>query len=233
LRILQLHSNYIKYKPIQKEIDLAEEVKGEEERQIEEVVVLFTSIEEGDNETTAKQAIREVRDFLGKLKVNKILIYPYAHLSSNLAKPASALKVVKAMEKYAKENSIETFRAPFGWNKQFTISVKGHPLAEQSRVILPGEVRKGEKVSEALKAEEKMKSSWYILQPEGNMVHVEKFDFTGHENLEKFAKYEISKMRASQQMPPHVKLMRRLELVDYEPGSDPGNLRWYPKGRLV
>jgi len=28
-------------------------------------------------------------------------------------------------------------------------------------------------------------------------------------------------------------LMKRLELVDYEPGSDPGNLRWYPKGRLV
>jgi threonyl-tRNA synthetase len=30
-----------------------------------------------------------------------------------------------------------------------------------------------------------------------------------------------------------VELMRRLELVDYEPGSDPGNMRYYPKGRLV
>jgi threonyl-tRNA synthetase len=232
LRILQLHSNYIKYKPIQKEIDIAEEVK-KEEKQIEEVVVLFTAVEEGDNETAAKQAIKEVKDFLKKLKANRILIYPYAHLSSNLANPQVALKVIKAMEKYAKEKGIETFRAPFGWNKQFTISIKGHPLAEQSRVILPGKVRKEEKVSEALKAEEKMKSSWYILQPDGNLVPVEKFNFTKHENLEKFAKYEISKMRASQQMPPHIKLMKRLELVDYEPGSDPGNLRWYPKGRLV
>jgi len=232
LRILQLHSNYIKYKPIQKEIDIAEEVKKEEKR-IEEVVVLFTAVEEGDNETVAKQAIKEVKDFLKKLKANKILIYPYAHLSSNLANPQAALKVIKAMEKYAKEKGIETFRAPFGWNKQFTISIKGHPLAEQSRVILPGKVKKEEKVSEALKAEEKMKSSWYILQPDGNLVPVEKFDFTKHGNLEKFAKYEISKMRASQQMPPHIKLMKRLELVDYEPGSDPGNLRWYPKGRLV
>jgi len=232
LRILQLHSNYIKYKPIQKEIDIAEEVKKEEKR-IEEVVVLFTAVEEGDNETVAKQAIKEVKDFLKKLKANKILIYPYAHLSSNLANPQAALKVIKAMEKYAKEKGIETFRAPFGWNKQFTISIKGHPLAEQSRVILPGKVKKEEKVSEALKAEEKMKSSWYILQPDGNLVPVEKFDFTKHGNLEKFAKYEISKMRTSQQMPPHIKLMKRLELVDYEPGSDPGNLRWYPKGRLV
>src|SRR3989442_11691259 len=27
--------------------------------------------------------------------------------------------------------------------------------------------------------------------------------------------------------------MRELELADYEPGSDPGNLRYYPKGRLI
>ncbi len=232
LRILQLHSNYIEYKPIQKEIDLAEEVE-KEERRIEEVLVLFTAVEEGDNEAAAEQAVEEVQGFLEKLKVNKILIYPYAHLSSDLARPTIALKVIKTMEKYAKEKGIETFRAPFGWNKQFTLSIKGHPLAEQSRVILPSEAKKEEKVSEALKAEEKMKSSWYILQPNGKLVPVEKFDFAGHENLEKFAKYEISKMRASQQAPPHIKLMKKLELVDYEPGSDPGNLRWYPKGRLV
>jgi len=232
LRILQLHSNYIEYKPMQKEIDLAEEAE-KKERRIEEVVVLFTAVEEKDNETAAMQAIKEVQDFLKKLKVNKILIYPYAHLSSNLARPAVALKVIKAMEKYAKEKRIETFRAPFGWNKQFTISIKGHPLAEQSRAILPSEVKKEEPVSEALKAEEKMKSSWYILQPDAKMVPVEKFDFAGRENLEKFAKYEISKIRESKQMPPHIRLMRRLQLVDYEPSSDPGNLRWYPKGRLV
>ncbi|HEX9261290.1 MAG TPA: threonine--tRNA ligase, partial [Candidatus Bathyarchaeia archaeon] len=32
---------------------------------------------------------------------------------------------------------------------------------------------------------------------------------------------------------PHVPLMKRLEIADYEEGSDPGNLRWYPKGRLI
>ncbi len=232
MRILQLHSNYIQYKPVQKEIDVAEKAEKKETK-IEEIVVLFTAVEEGDNEVSAKRAIAEVRDFLAKLKVNKILIYPYAHLSSNLAKPAVALKVIKAMEKYAKKNDVETHRAPFGWNKQFTISVKGHPLAEQSRVILPSEAGKEEKVSEALKAEEKMESSWSILQPNGTLIPVEKFDFSRYQNLQKFAKYEIAKIRASQEMPPHIRLMKKLELVDYEPGSDPGNLRWYPKGRLV
>ena len=234
MRILQLHSNFIEYKPIQKEIALAEEA-GKKLVRLEEIVVLFTAVEEGDDKTVAQRAIDEVKEFLQKLKVNRIIIYPYAHLSSNLAKPAEALKIVKIMEAYAKEKKIETCRAPFGWNKQFSISIKGHPLAEQSRVYVAAEKKekKGEPVSEAAKAEEKLESFWYILQPDDKMVPVEDFNFKGHENLEKFAKYEISKVRASQQMPPHVPLMKRLEIADYEMGSDPGNIRWYPKGRLI
>jgi threonyl-tRNA synthetase len=238
MRILQLHSDFIEYTPVQKEITIAEEAEKNPKR-LEEILVLFTAVEEGDDEAAAYKAIDEVRAFLGKLKVNRIIIYPYAHLSSNLSKPAEALKVVKAMEAYAKEKGIETFRAPFGWNKQFTISIKGHPLAEQSRQITVekeeerAEGKKEEKVSEAVKAEEKLESFWYVLEPDGKMTPVEDFSFKGRENLEKFSKYEISKVRASQQMPPHVPLMKRLEIADYEPGSDPGNIRWYPKGRLI
>jgi threonyl-tRNA synthetase len=234
MRILQLHSNFIEYQPVQKEIATAEEAEEKPVR-LEEILVLFTAVEEGDTKTTAQTAIDEAQAFLQKLKVNRIIIYPYAHLSSNLAKPTEALKVIKSMEATAKEKGIETFRAPFGWNKQFTISIKGHPLAEQSRVYLPAEEKekKEEKVSEAAKAEEKLVSFWHILTPDGKMTPVEDYDFKGHENLEKFAEYEISKVRASQQMPPHVTLMKRLEIADYELGSDPGNIRWYPKGRLI
>jgi threonyl-tRNA synthetase len=232
-----LHSNFIEYKPVQKEIAMAEEAEKKIVR-VEEVVALFTAVEEGDDKTVAQKAIDEVHDFLGKLKANRIIIYPYAHLSSKLAKPADALRIVKAMETCAREKGIETFRAPFGWNKQFTISIKGHPLAEQSRVYLAVEGKEKEKekreeVSEAAKAEEKLESFWYIFQPNGKMIPVKDFNFKGHETLEKFAKYEISKVRSSQQMPPHVLLMKRLEIADYEPGSDPGNIRWYPKGRLI
>ncbi|UCF44882.1 MAG: threonine--tRNA ligase [Candidatus Bathyarchaeota archaeon] len=235
MRILQLHSNFIVFKPVEKEIAVAEETNKEENR-VEEVLVLFTAIEEGDDTALAQKAIDDVHAFLDKLKVNRILIYPFAHLSSNLSKPSEALKLIKVMEAYAKQKEIETYRAPFGWNKQFTISIKGHPLAEQSRFyasIEGGEEAKEETVSEAVRAEEKMKSFWYILQPDGKREAIEDFDFKGYENLGKFAKYEIAKVRASQQMPPHVPLMKRLEIADYEQGSDPGNIRWYPKGRLI
>lgn len=233
MRILQLHADYIEYKPVQKEIALAEEADKKVIR-VDEVVVLFSAVEKGDTGATAAKAVEEIHDFLGKLRVNRILIYPYAHLSSDLAVPSEALAVLKKMESAAKEKGIETFRAPFGWNKQFTIAIKGHPLAEQSRSIQAGEEEeKKETVSEAVKAEEKLESTWLIFQPDDRLVPVSDFSFKGHQNLEKFAKYEMSKVRASQQMPPHVLLMRKLEIADYEPGSDPGNIRWYPKGRMI
>ncbi len=236
MRILQLHSNFIVFKPVEKEIAIAEEAEKKENR-VEEVVVLFIAVEEGDDLSLAHKAVDDVQAFLEKLKVNRILIYPFAHLSSNLSRPAEALKLIKAMDEYAKQKGIETYRAPFGWNKQFTLSIKGHPLAEQSRFYAPvaaeGEVKKEEPVSAALKAEEKLKSFWHILQPDGTLVPIEQFKFKGHTNLQKFSQYEIKKVRAVTQMPPHVPLMKRLEIADYEIGSDPGNIRWYPKGRLI
>ncbi len=243
MRILQLHSNFIVFKPVQKEIAIAEEAEPKENR-IEEVVVLFTAIEEGDNTQIAQKAIDDIRAFLGKQKTNRILIYPFAHLSSNLSNPSEALKIIKAMEAYAKEKGIETYRAPFGWNKQFTISIKGHPLAEQARSYAPTPVaaeakaegvckKEEEPVSAALKAEDKMQSFWHIILPDGSLVPVEEFKFKGHVNLQKFSQYEIKKARAVTQMPPHVTLMKRLEIADYESGSDPGNIRWYPKGRMI
>ena len=231
LRILQLHSNFIEIEVIEKEIALAEEPEKKKDR-LEELAVLFTSVEEGDDTNVARKAMENTKASLDKLKVNRILIYPYAHLSNTLAKPAKALKVIKEMENVAKELGFETYRTPFGWNKKFSISIKGHPLAEQFRIVT-GDEAEEEAVSEAVKAEEKLKSFWHILQTDGKLVPVEEFDFKGHENLEKLAKYEIEKVRAVQQVPPHVKLMKRLEIADYEPGSDPGNLRWYPKGRLI
>ena len=244
MRILQLHSNFIVFKPVEKEISTAEEAQKTENR-IEEVVVLFTAIEEGDSSAMAQKAIDDARAFLGKLKVNRILIYPFAHLSNNLSQPNQALAVIKDMEAYAKQKGIETYRAPFGWTKQFTLSIKGHPLAEQARSYAPAATaaaeakapcegkKEEEPVSAALKAEDTLKSYWHILQTDGSLVPVEEFKFKGHSNLQKFSQYEIKKTRAVTQMPPHVPLMKRLEIADYEPGSDPGNVRWYPKGRMI
>ena len=95
------------------------------------------------------------------------------------------------------------------------------------------EEKKEEVVSEALKAEEKLRSMWYILDTDGKLWEFDDFNFQGHDNLRKFSGYEYQKDRTVTQTPPHVELMRSLELVDYEPASDPGNFRYYPKGRMI
>jgi threonyl-tRNA synthetase len=155
MRILQLHSDFIEYEPVKKEIAMAEDAEKKTTR-YEDIVVLFTCVEEGDTKTVAKNAIEETKEFLKNLKVNRVLLYPYAHLSSRLSKPEKALEIMKNMEKFAKETGIETYRAPFGWTKRFNISVKGHPLAEQSREIssdVRGMVVKKEKLKEKPKKE--------------------------------------------------------------------------------
>jgi len=84
-------------------------------------------------------------------------------------------------------------------------------------------MEKKQEISEALKAEEKIKSKWYILDLDGNLheINVDKnkivgFDFSKYSNLLKFARYEIAKRRVYEREPPHVELMKKLEMVDYE-----------------
>ncbi len=235
MRILQLHTNYIEYTPVKKEIANPEPADKTPTR-LEDILVLFTCIETEDNEATAQQALDEIKKSLQQLKTNRILIYPYAHLSNNLAKPTQALNILKTIETQAKTANIETYRSPFGWNKQFTISIKGHPLAEQLHIITPTTTettKPEEKISQALKAEETIKSTWHIMNTDGTITPVNQYNFKDHTNLQKFAKYEMAKVRGVQQTPPHVTLMKKLALTDYELGSDPGNFRWPPKGRLV
>jgi threonyl-tRNA synthetase len=231
MRILQLHSDFIEFLPIQKEVSEAEESDRQRQR-FEEIVVVFTAIEKEDTDSVAQEAIDSIKSFLDKLKVTRLLIYPYAHLSSDLAPPRTARKVIEALVKYAKNAGLQVVRAPFGWNKQFTISVKGHPLAEQSRVFGATATQVQEE-SQALRAEERLHSDWYILNPEGELIPIQDFDFKDSVNLKKFVDYETAKTITATQVPPHITLMKRLELVDNEPGSDPGNLRYYPKGRLI
>ncbi|HEC72533.1 MAG TPA: threonine--tRNA ligase [Thermoplasmatales archaeon] len=156
------------------------------------------------------------------------MLYPYAHLSSNLASPKKAQEILVEIEYKLRNENFNVKRSPFGWYKAFKISCKGHPLSELSREIIPV----GEE-TESLKKERKLSSYWYILTEDGELHNVGEFDFKGHENLRKFSFYEKEKSRAVKQEPPHVKLMQQLEIADYEPASDGGNMRFYPKGRFI
>lgn len=228
MRILALHSNFIEYEPIEKEIEDAEEAEKVKVR-LDDLVVAFIAVERGDDGIAGK-AVEEIRSWLDKVRCNRLMLYPYAHLSSNLADAKDALKVIKDVEDMLRDNGITVYRAPFGWTKAFTISIKGHPLAEHAISISKDDT--SSIVSQALKGEERLVSTWYILEPDGNKVPLHEYNFT-NERLKALAEYEVKKRREVDEEPPHVRLMKRLAIADHEPASDAGNLRFYPKGRLI
>jgi len=227
MRILQLHCDNIEYSPIKKEISSAEDIDPKSKR-FEEIVVVFVAIEEGDDKTVASNAILQIKDSMKKIDCQKLLLYPYAHLSSNLASPNTALLVLKEMESLASD--LEVYRAPFGWTKSYKLQVKGHPLAENSKIITKENI---DDSSTALKTESKIKSFWHIMTPDGKMHDIGSFNFSKHKNLEVLAKYESAKKRSVDEPPPHVRLMKKMAIADYEPASDSGNMRFYPNGRLI
>ncbi|MDW8042449.1 MAG: threonine--tRNA ligase [Nitrososphaerota archaeon] len=134
MRALQLHVDSIEYEPVAVEGPVHEEAERAVKRH-ENLLVLFTTVEREDGEEVAREMVRQARESMERLGVKRLLIYPYAHLSSDLAPPRKALELIKLMAEYARELGIEASRAPFGWNKRFSVAVKGHPLAEQLRVV--------------------------------------------------------------------------------------------------
>ena len=228
MRILQLHCDNIAYEPTKKEIQSAEEIDPKPVS-IDEVVVCFVAVEKDDTDDIAKDAISQIQDSMKKIGCKKLLLYPYAHLSSNLASPSTALSLLKLME--SQSEGLDVSRAPFGWTKSYNVKVKGHPLAESSKVITSDS--KKEKTSTALESESKIKSYWYIMTTDGAMQDLERFNFGNHKKLESLAKYESVKKRTADEPPPHVALMKKLAIADYESASDQGNMRYFPNGRLI
>lgn len=238
MRFVAIHSDFIEFQPLKKAIKDAEKTTPEK-RRIEECLVVLTSVEKGDErvEEISKKAAGEISDICSKVKTKRIVLYPWVHLTSTPSSPSIALSVMKDIEKELKDEKYEVARAPFGYYKLFDIRCKGHPLSELSREIRVGEKevgeKKGEVISESLKKEEKVESSFYVLTPEGELIPHEKFNYSKHPNLKRFMDYEVRKVRAYPKEPPHIRLMKEHGIAGYEPGSDLGNFRWPPKGRLM
>ena len=234
MRILQLHCDDIEYTPTKKEIKSAEDIENPQTQRLEELVVVFVAIEDGDDSSVAQNAISQIKNSMEKIGCKKLLLYPYAHLSSNLAKPSVAMSLLKEMEENASD--LEVSHSPFGWTKSYKIQVKGHPLAESSKVVtkdLANSKPDEEVTSDALKGESKIRSYWKILSPDGTMTNIGDFDFSKNKKLEILSKYESAKIRKVDQPPPHVALMKKMGISDYESASDSGNMRFYPNGRLI
>ena len=138
MKILSLHCDFIKYKPLKKALREPEKLSKEREGEIEvkNPLVILTAIEKQDeqNPLIIQQLVKEVKDLAKQVNAKDIVLYPYAHLSSSLSNPSFALKTLEDTEKELVKD-FKVSRAPFGYYKEFELKVKGHPLSELSREI--------------------------------------------------------------------------------------------------
>ena len=226
MRILLIHSDYLNYN-VKNKTPVAEEIEdAKKQGAFDESLVVFTAVEKDDENNPqgiVKNLVKEVIKTNDQVKAENIVLYPYAHLSSSLSSPKVAVQVLKDAEEALNAEGLNVKRVPFGWYKAFEISCKGHPLSELSRTITAEEEDEEEV--------EKKPSSWSILDGD-KIIDIDDLKFE-NDQLEKLVSYELGTGASDAGEPPHVKLMREKELCDYESASDVGNLKWFPKGRLV
>ncbi|MBF4468713.1 MAG: threonine--tRNA ligase [Methanobrevibacter arboriphilus] len=230
MRVLLIHSDYLKYKTKNK-TPIAEEIeKDKEEGVFNEALVVFTAVEKVDEKNPAgvvNNLINEIKSTNDQINAERIVLYPYAHLSSSLSSPKIAIEILKMAEKELSVRGFEVSRVPFGWYKSFEISCKGHPLSELSRSIDSVDIS-----ADGIGEEESEPSKFYILE-DNILEDAEKYKYEKKSDLEKLAKYELGTGKSKDVEPPHVRLMKEKELADYESAADVGHLKWYPKGRVI
>jgi len=138
MKIITLHCDYINFESLKKAIKNVDDTPTDGEVKIKEPLVVLTAVEKGDNKETIKQLNDAISKTAKEVKVENIVLYPYAHLSSNLAAPEHALSILKEAEKSLKKK-FKVARAPFGYYKTFEFKVKGHPLSELSKSFTGGD----------------------------------------------------------------------------------------------
>ncbi|SCL75031.1 Threonine-tRNA ligase 1 [Methanoculleus chikugoensis] len=226
MRLLLIHSDHIEYEA-RKKTKVAEEDAVPKDA-LDEALAVFCAVESVDEENiedAVRQAADEIITTARQLGTTNIMIYPYAHLSSDLASPDAAVSVLKGIqETLAGIDDVVVKRAPFGWYKAFSLSCKGHPLSELSRTIVPGEG--------AAAPKKEIEHEFFVVTPEGDRKDAADY---AKENtpFASLIRKELGYPGPEGGEPAHVDLMRAKELVEYEPRSDVGHHRWMPRGKLI
>ncbi len=197
----------------------------------EEIRDYNKKIEKGKAKGKPKKLVDLIKD-RSLYRVDKVLVYPWAHLSKFLSNDQNAMEVCPKIAENLEERGIEAKFSPFGWYKSFEINCLGHELAEMYR-----------DVRLAIKPEEQVKNSIFkIITTSGKELDLN-FDkdqkiIIPEEIKDKdyhvFLNSELgSRVMKKAIEPAHIKVMKDFELIDFDPNTDAGHFRWYTKGIIM
>lgn len=133
-----LHVDYFKCSITEKGRSPVTEEFTQRDTEISEGLVILSSVERSDEDNpsrVAKRATREIAKHARALKVERIVLHPFAHLFAELASPQTAIEVLRLIEEGLYREGFRTLRTPFGWFNTLEIKAKGHPLSRVARRV--------------------------------------------------------------------------------------------------
>lgn len=137
MRLLFIHSDPFSYKLTEK-TRIGEPIVGDlkESVEAENALIVFTAAEKPDEKNidqVVSQAASDILETFHKVNAACVILYPYAHLSNNLASPEKGVAIIRRLKEAL--GDVPKVQVPFGWYKAFHIHGRGHPLSELSRMI--------------------------------------------------------------------------------------------------
>ena len=229
LRLLLIHADKFEYESKEKAVKEPESLADHAKKGVlQDGLVVFSTVEKGDEtspENTATNAAASIEEVLGWLKTKRVMIYPYAHLSTDLAGREPAIATLKILEGKLSEKGYEVSRAPFGWYKSFTISAKGHPLSELSRTVTPQ--------LQTRQVSTQIKSEYMVMDEKGELHSPESFTYgPGMKEFESLVEKEALKKGLTGGEPRYLEYARRFGL-EWESYADLGHMRFGPESDLI
>lgn len=127
MRLLILDCKNFQYK-LDHKTAVGEDITAEKmEDKYENPLVVFTAVEEKDEESIVSKVAKDIRKIARKNNNSLVIINPFAHLSASLANPEKATRILEILNVKLNEcPDFKTIRSVFGWYKQFLVEVKGH-----------------------------------------------------------------------------------------------------------
>jgi threonyl-tRNA synthetase len=140
LRMLMIHADRFEWEVTQRaRVSVSDPLTDENRRgTFTDCLVVFVAVEkvdERDLEAAASLATDSISEVIGRLGVEIVVLYPYAHLSTELGSPRAAMRALELLEEKLRGKGLKAHRSPFGYYKRFLLECKGHPLAESFREI--------------------------------------------------------------------------------------------------
>src|SRR2546425_262586 len=229
LRLLLIHADKFEYESKEKAVKEPELLPDHAKKgMLQDGLVVFTTVEKGDEaspENTATNAAASIEEVLGWLKTNRVMIYPYATLSTGLDGREPAIETLKILERKLAEKGYEVSRAPFGWYKSFTISAKGHPLSELSRTVTSGQ--------QTRHVSAQLKSEYMVMDEKGELHSPEAFQYgPGMKEFQSLVEKEALKKGLTGGEPRFLEYARRFG-IEWESYADLGQMRFGPESDMI